>query len=336
MLLTRKSASVSSSSSRLSRNVAGMLGRTIDRRTFLQALGRHARRRRGGVAAAVQHRRKGRSRAGRRRQDRGQAHGLHALLRRLRDRRRGAERRVDPPGAGVRFADQPRRALREGRFDPRARHDARLAPPEVPDEARRRQVAEGLLGPGAERSQPEAARDQEGERARRDVLDRLLQAQQRAVVPVPQVRVVLRHQQHGPPGAHLPLDHGRRRGEHLGLRRDDELVQRRAEFQVHSVLRQQRGGGASGLDAAHAARQGERRQGDRGRPALHPHRGARPTPTTASAPAPTSRSCGACSTTSSRTAGRTRNTSRPASTAWTRCAKKSRSGRRRRSRKSPA
>ncbi len=39
MLLTRKSASVSSSSSRLTRNVAGMLGRTIDRRTFLKRSG---------------------------------------------------------------------------------------------------------------------------------------------------------------------------------------------------------------------------------------------------------------------------------------------------------
>jgi len=39
MLLTRKSTSVSSSSSRLARNVAGMLGRTIDRRTFLKRSG---------------------------------------------------------------------------------------------------------------------------------------------------------------------------------------------------------------------------------------------------------------------------------------------------------
>ena len=39
MLLTRKSASVSSSTSRLPRSVAGMLGRTIDRRTFLKRSG---------------------------------------------------------------------------------------------------------------------------------------------------------------------------------------------------------------------------------------------------------------------------------------------------------
>jgi formate dehydrogenase major subunit len=48
--------------------------------------------------------------------------------------------RLGAPGAGVRFADQPRRALRQGRLGARARHHARLAPPEVPDEARGRQV----------------------------------------------------------------------------------------------------------------------------------------------------------------------------------------------------
>ena len=39
MLLTRKASSVSASPSRLTRNVAGMLGRTIDRRTFLKRSG---------------------------------------------------------------------------------------------------------------------------------------------------------------------------------------------------------------------------------------------------------------------------------------------------------
>jgi anaerobic selenocysteine-containing dehydrogenase len=79
--------------------------------------------------------------------------------------------------------------------------------------------------------------DPQGERPRRGLLDRLVEAQQRAVVPVPQVRLVVGHEQHGPPGAHLPLDHGGRRGEHLGLRRDDQLVQRHAELQVHVVHR---------------------------------------------------------------------------------------------------
>jgi hypothetical protein len=84
---------------------------------------------------------------------------------------------------------------------------------------------------------------------------------------------LLGHQQLRPPGAHLPLDHGGRRREHLGLRRDDQLLQRHAEHQVRAVHRLERGRGAPGVGAAHAARQGERRQDDRGRPALHAHRG---------------------------------------------------------------
>ena len=39
MLLTRKSSSVSASHSRLARSVSGMLGKTIDRRTFLKRSG---------------------------------------------------------------------------------------------------------------------------------------------------------------------------------------------------------------------------------------------------------------------------------------------------------
>ena len=42
---------------------------------------------------------------------------------------------------------------------------------------------------------------------------------------------------------------------------------------AHPVLRQQRRRSASGVDAAHAAREGEGREGDRGRSALHAHRG---------------------------------------------------------------
>ena len=72
------------------------------------------------------------------------------------------------------------------------------------------------------------------------------------------------------------------------------------------------------------------------RSALHAHRGARAPNMCASAPAPTSRSSGACSGTSSRTAGRTRSSSASASTAWTTSARKSRSGHPRRSSASPA
>ena len=60
-----------------------------------------------------------------------EAHGLRPLLGRLRRRRGGRERRLGAPGAGVRFADQPRRALRQGRRAARAR------PWRVPPEVRR-------------------------------------------------------------------------------------------------------------------------------------------------------------------------------------------------------
>jgi formate dehydrogenase major subunit len=59
----------------------------------------------------------------------------------------------------------------------------------------------------------------------------------------------------------------------VGLRRDDQLVQRHAEHEVRDVHRQQRGRSAPGVDAAHAAREGDRREDDRRRSALHAHRG---------------------------------------------------------------
>ena len=76
-----------------------------------------------------------------------------------------------------------------------------------------------------------------------------------------------------PPGADLPLDDRRRRSQHLGLRRDDEFVQRHAEHQVRDVHRLERCRSAPGVDAAHAARQGNRRAHDRRRPAFYAHRG---------------------------------------------------------------
>ena len=166
MLLTRKSSGTAAPQSRLARSLSGASARTMDRRAFLK---------RSGVAvgtgafarpAAVQHDRQGRGAGeeGRRGQDRGQAHGLYALLGRLCDRRRRPERRVGA-GAGVRLADQPRRALREGRVGPRARRHRGLAPAEVPDEARQRQVPAHQLGRGAGRDQPEDARAAERIRA---------------------------------------------------------------------------------------------------------------------------------------------------------------------------
>ena len=236
-----------------------------------QALGPRGRRRRVREPVAVWRDRARRGQGRGSGQRRATAHDLHALLGRLRGRRHRRERRVDAAGAGLRIADQPGRALREGRVGARAR--ARRAPAEDADEARQRQVAAALVGPGAERGRRQDARHQQGIGSRRHLLGRQLEAQQRAGVPDAQVRVVLGHQQLRPPGADLPLDDGRRRSQHVGLRRDDQFVQRHAEHQVRDVHRQQRRRGAPGVDAAHAAREGNRRQDDRRRSALHAHGG---------------------------------------------------------------
>ena len=58
------------------------------------------------------------------------------------------------------------------------------------DEARQRQVPEDQLGAGDQRGRRQAARDPQGIGPRRGVLGRQLEAQQRAVVPAAQVRVV--------------------------------------------------------------------------------------------------------------------------------------------------
>ena len=84
------------------------------------------------------------------------------------------------------------------------------------------------------------------------LLARLGQVHERGLLPVPQARRLLGHEQRRPPGAHLPLDDRRGRGQHLGLRRDDELLQRHPELEVHRHHRRQPGPGAPGLDAAHA------------------------------------------------------------------------------------
>ena len=287
-----------------------------------EALGPRCRGR--GVREPASLRRHRQGRGGRRTprpQDRSQAHRLHALLGRLRGRRDGRERRVDAAGAGVRLAAQPRRALREGRVACASTGCTSIRSPEDADEARQRQVPEDQLGPGDQRDRRQDARAQEGIGSRRDLLGRQLEAQQRAGVPAAQVRVVLGHEQLRPPGADLPLDDGRRRSQHLGLRRDDQLVQRHAEHEVRDVHRQQRGRGAPGVDAAHAAREGDRREDDRRRSALHAHGGEGRRVRAHPLRNATSRSCSACSTTSSRTAGRTSSTSTTASTGWRRSRK---------------
>jgi len=54
-------------------------------------------------------------------------------------------------------------------------------------------------------------------------------------LPDAQVRQLLGHQQLRPPGAYLSLHHGGRRGQHLGLWRHDQFVQRHAKQQGRPV-----------------------------------------------------------------------------------------------------
>ena len=101
---------------------------------------------------------------------------------------------------------------------------------------------------------------------------RLGEVLQRRRIPVPEVRGVLGHQLDRPPGPHLSLHHRRRCREHLGLWRDDELLQRHAQFEDHRLHGLERGRSASGVAAAHPDRQGDQpRQRVRARSALHAH-----------------------------------------------------------------
>ena len=119
-----------------------------------------------------------------------------------------------------------------------------------------------------------AIREKSG--ARFGLLARLGQVHQRRLLSDPQARRVLGHQQHRPPGAHLPFDHRRRRGQYLGLRRDDQQLQRHPQRQDHDHHGRQSGRGASGVAAAHAGRQGAQQgEHDRHRSAPDAHRRAR-------------------------------------------------------------
>ena len=100
------------------------------------------------------------------------------------------------------------------------------------------------------------------------LLARLGEVLQRRRLSQPQARRVLGHQQRRPPGAHLPFDHRRRRSQYLGLRRDDQLLQRHPQLQDHDHHGRQSGGGASGVAAAPARGQGAQ-PGE-----LHRHRSA--------------------------------------------------------------
>ena len=164
--------------------------------------------------------------------------------------------------------------LRQGRLGARAWSWRAAA--QIPDEAGRRQVPADPLGPGDQRDRRQAARDPRGQRPRCRLLHRRLQAQQRGRLSVSQVRRLLGHEQLRQPGPDLPFDHGRRCRQHLGLWRDDQLLQRHPQVARDAVHRLQCRRGAPRGDAPHPACQGaEQRAAHRLRPALHPHRGAR-------------------------------------------------------------
>ena len=136
-------------------------------------------------------------------------------------------------------------------------------------------MEESVLGAGDQRDRRQDAGGAQGLRSRLGLLARLRQVQQRTVLSVPQVLRVLGLQQRRPPGAHLPLHHGRGRREHVGLRRDDQFLQRHAQLETDDPVRLQSGRGASGFRAAHPARQGSQQvEADRLRSALYAHRGA--------------------------------------------------------------
>jgi formate dehydrogenase major subunit len=69
---------------------------------------------------------------------------------------------------------------------------------------------------------------------------------------LPQVRRVLGVEQRRSSGAHLPFDDGRRRGQYLGLRRDDQQLQRYPPRARDLPDRRQSGRGAPGVAPAHA------------------------------------------------------------------------------------
>jgi hypothetical protein len=116
----------------------------------------------------------------------GVGQGVKSVLGRLHRHRRSSERRLDRPGARLGQPVQPRRPLRQGRLGARAR--AWRAPPEVSDEEGRRRVEADSAGRGDQRDRRQDAGDPRAPPARQRLLAGLGQAQQRAGLPVPQVR----------------------------------------------------------------------------------------------------------------------------------------------------
>ena len=181
---------------------------------------------------------------------------------------------MDRPGAGLGQPAQSRFALRQGRIG--ARDRARRPSPALSDEARERPMDPCVVGPGHQRDRRQADGDPREVGTGFGLLARIGQVLQRGLVPQSQARRVLGNQQRRPPGAHLPFDHRRGRGQYLGLRRDDQLIQRHPQRQDHDHHGRQPCRGASGVVAASARGQGAQ-QGElyRHRSAPDPHRRAR-------------------------------------------------------------
>ena len=219
MLIKRMNGA--SGGSRMSRMLGGVAASTMDRRTFFRRSGVVA----GGLAAAsalgsgTGDEGQGRHGWGR---DQADQDGLHALLGRLHGDRRGPERRLDRPGARLRQPVQSRRALRQGRGGARA--CAWRAPAQVPDEARRRQMDQ--RSPGTRPSTRSATRCSRSARTPARIPSTGWAPPSTATSRPTSCASsrLLGHEQLRPPGAHLPFDHRRGRGEHLGLRRDDQLA----------------------------------------------------------------------------------------------------------------
>ncbi len=108
------------------------------------------------------------------------------------------------------------------------------------------------------------------------LLARLREIHQRSRLSEPQVRRLLGNQQLGSSGTHLSLHHRRRRGQYLGLRRDDQQLQRHPQLQDHRGHGRQSRRGPSGVAAACPGGQGAQpRQHDRHRSADDAHGGPR-------------------------------------------------------------
>ncbi len=272
--MLRKKTNGVAHGSRLSSTLTGLTGSTIDRRTFLN---------RSGLTVGGARRRRARC-------PRGMVTRAEAQTTAPPDveikksvcthcsvgctvMAEVTRRRLDRPGARLRQSVQSRRPLRQGRLGARAR--ARRAAAQISDSSW--SAANGQRIPWDDAINEigdKMLEDPRGSRAPTGLLAGLGQALQRAGLPDPQVRRFLGQQQHRPPGADLSLDHGRGCRQHLGLWRDDQLLQRHPQFARDLPDRRQPRRGPPGVAASPAQRQGaEQRAAHRLRPALHAHRG---------------------------------------------------------------